>query len=238
MLIITGAGISTASGIPDFRGPEGIWATDNEAEHLFDMDFFMRSSRNRARTWSVIAPLIESSSREPSRAHRAIKALSDSGHHVATQNVDLLHEMSGVDALHVHGVVDVSRCVRCSRTRTSSSIVSEWSMTGTEPLCQWRNPKKGKMCGGFFRPSMTFFGEPVQRRVMDTLTTWAHGEIVVIGSSLSVEPVRGIVRRAALRGQKITIFNELPGDLDDIASVVRGDVNETVPEWVGSYEAH
>lgn len=196
-VVLTGAGVSTESGIPDFRSASGLWAEVDPMEVASIQAF----RRDPARVWSWYAPRIEMlTGAEPNQAHQALAALERAGLVLAviTQNIDLLHERAGSrDVVEVHGSIRTSSCLSCG-TRLS---LAEVERRLPVPDCP--------SCGAVLKPDVVFFGEVLPEAAMDRATELARaaGLLLVVGSSLEVWPVAGLPQETLAAGGRLAIVN-------------------------------
>ncbi|AQT68292.1 NAD-dependent protein deacetylase [Anaerohalosphaera lusitana] len=207
-VVLTGAGVSTASGIPDFRGPSGLYAT--VSQRVFEVDFLLSSPEEYYKiAYEYIHPLVD---KEPNIAHRALAELEKAGliSAIITQNIDGLHQKAGSqDVIEFHGNVTTFRCVDCSRA-FNRTRVDEMIVTDGVPMCQ---------CGGLIRPDLVFFGDLIPEdaisRSQELATTC--DVLLIMGTSLAVYPAASIPVLADQSGAKIVIVNKGPTELDHIA---------------------
>jgi NAD-dependent deacetylase len=226
--VLTGAGVSTESGLPDFRSSAGLWsAVDpmrvaSASAFARDPDAFYEFYRER---------LSRLSGAKPNAAHRAIAQLETLGlvHLVVTQNVDRLHQEAGSRAVvEVHGNLSEARCQSCGSIVPIQEMARQLD-AGTHPRC-------GR-CGGRLRPNVVLFEEmlPVDayRRAEDACLRCEL--LLVVGSSLEVYPVAGLPRLAKERGAHIVIVNREPTACDSLADVLlRGQAGEILPAIVSA----
>ncbi len=215
-VVFTGAGISTESGIPDFRSPNGIWS---RAAPIY-FDEFVSSEKARREAWRrrfEIGRDIESA--EPNRGHRAVAALVRAGKAsaVITQNVDGLHQRSGVpDAriVELHGNGTYAACLACGARHELAPVKAAFLAGGELPVCG--------ACGGLVKTATISFGQPMPAREMERARdeTLACDLFVVAGSSLVVQPAAGFPAMAKRNGAGLVIVNREPTDLDGIADLV------------------
>jgi NAD-dependent deacetylase len=215
ILVFTGAGISTESGIPDFRGPDGVWTRVDPAE--FTIQRYMTSADTRRRSWAMRS---ESGllAAEPNEGHRAISDLWHAGLLVGcvTQNIDGLHTAGGLPAdalVEVHGNVHTTSCLDCGRS-TATSAVLERVASGTEdPVCA--------ECGGILKVDVIMFGEAMPERAMTRAMAMAMvaDAALSVGSTLSVYPAAHVPLAVAEAGRPLVIVNRGETELDDIATV-------------------
>jgi NAD-dependent deacetylase len=211
-VVLTGAGISTESGIPDFRSPTGIWAQYDPMEYATISAF----RRDPVKVWEFYALRFEALTRaEPNDGHRALAELEDSGlvRAVVTQNIDTLHKRAGSrDVVEVHGSIREAECLGCGQ-RVPLADVIELLGDHTAPPC----PR----CGAVLKPGVVMFGELLPAREIDRAFELA-GEaalLLVVGSSLEVHPVAGLPDTTLGAGGELAIVNRGPTPYDRIASV-------------------
>jgi len=217
ILVFTGAGISTESGIPDFRGPDGLWTKVDPED--FHIDRFRASSDLRKRGWRMHldGELWGARSQvKPNRGHLAIKRLADAGRlaGVVTQNVDSLHHLSGLDddlVAELHGNVRESHCLDCDGTWPTEEVLG-WVEAGDEdPACP--------DCGGMIKTRTVMFGELLpdeeMRKAMMFLAI--ADALLVVGSTVAVWPASDVVFRAAHRSLPIVIINRGETEADNLA---------------------
>lgn len=215
---LTGAGISTLCGIPDFRGPQGLYKNP-DAERIFDIDWFDRDPSIYYRGCrELVYGLGEFN---PGPVHRALKHLEDLGllAGIATQNIDMLHQKAGSsNVCEVHGSPAVHRCRRCGAVKKFSAIMEMIAANGGSgklgapyvPRCE---------CGGVFKPEITFFGEALPEVAFAKAGELASNAdvMLVLGTSLTVFPAAGLPRITLRNGGKLFIVNGQPTPLDDYA---------------------
>lgn len=231
---LTGAGISTLCGIPDFRGPQGLYKNP-DAERIFDIDWFERDPRIYYRGCrSLVYGLGEFA---PGPVHRALKHLEDVGclAGIATQNIDMLHQKAGSSNVYeVHGSPAIHRCRRCGATRPFNAIMEMVAAHGGSenlgdtyvPTCE---------CGGVFKPDITFFGEALPERAFAMAGELASRAdvMLVLGTSLTVYPAAGLPRLTLQNGGKLFIVNGQPTPLDDYAVARYPDLAEFADTVLG-----
>jgi NAD-dependent deacetylase len=221
----TGAGISTESGIPDFRSPGGIWSQYTPV--LYD-DFMSRRSE-RVRGWKMGAAMFRECARaRPNEGHKAIAELERRGHiaAVVTQNVDGLHHDAGsANVIELHGTNRIVACQRCSKQWPTGVIVERWERGDEAPECE--------DCGGPLKTGTVSFGQAMPEEEMRraSAVTVDADLYVAIGSSLVVEPAASFPRIAKRAGAKLVILNNAPTPLDDLADlVVAGQIGRTMQQ--------
>lgn len=208
-VVLTGAGVSTESGIPDFRSAEGIWASYDP----MDVASIEGFRRNPARVWEFYARrLAVLQDAEPNDAHRALARLQELGlvEAIVTQNVDGLHQRAGSsDVLEVHGSIRAAICLGCGAP-TGLERVREMLPL---PLCE---------CGEALKPGVVMFGELLPEYAIERATALARLArlLLVVGSSLEVHPVAGLPLETLAAGGSLAIVNRGPTALDDRADLL------------------
>jgi NAD-dependent deacetylase len=218
IVVFTGAGVSTESGIPDFRSPTGLWARYDPDD--FSFPNFMRSEDARRRYWAVGRELYAAiREAEPNPAHRAIAALERLGllDCVITQNVDDLHQRAGTSpgrVIELHGNATRVRCLACDRRCPRDEIQTRLLAGESVPACA--------ACGGIIKPMTVLFGEPMPAAAVHLAEerSRAAGGFVVVGSSLAVYPAAYMPTYAKESGARLVIVNLTPTRLDHVADVV------------------
>lgn len=220
--VLTGAGVSTLSGIPDFRGPQGLYK-QKDAERIFDIDWFDRDPSIYYRGCRELVYGLDKY--RPSEVHFALKHLEDLGllAGIATQNIDMLHQRAGSSHVYeVHGSPMVHNCRKCGRSASFEDVCA--MLEGHEPSFVARCP----VCGGVFKPDITFFGEALPAEAFRNAQELAlKSEVMlVLGTSLTVFPAAGLPRLAIQNGAKLFIVNAAPTMLDDYAAARYADLRE------------
>jgi len=230
MMIFTGAGISTGSGIPDFRGPQGVW---KKRQPVYVQDF-MTSEAARIEHWDFKLEGWDGyRDAQPNAVHRAIVTLENAGKVLAllTQNIDGLHTRAGTDPerlVELHGTNLLIECVSCKARSDPEPHFEFFRANRKPPLCD---------CGGFLKPATISFGQSLDPRVLGRAEqAAAHCDLVVaLGSTLSVYPAASFPLMAAQRGAPYVIINRGPTDHDHEPAVslrIEGDVAEIFPPAV------
>lgn len=207
-VVLTGAGVSTESGIPDFRSPTGIWATYDPMEYASIEAFHA----DPVKVWDFYARRLDVLARaEPNAAHHALVRLEDAGwvSALVTQNIDLLHERAGSRrVIEVHGSIRTSSCLSCY-TRVPLEDVVRLLEDAVAPLCP--------TCSRVLKPDVVMFGEPMPRAAMERAQELARGAalLLVVGSSLEVWPVAGL----PLEATSFAVVNRGPTALDREAAL-------------------
>ena len=223
-VVLTGAGISTESGIPDFRSPGGIWAEYDPMEYA-TIDAFRRSP---VKVWEFYAPRFELlTSAKPNAGHLALAELERRGlvAAVVTQNIDGLHQRAGSrEVVEVHGSIRSASCLECGeRVRLEELLAA--LRTASAPPC----PR----CGAVLKPDVVMFGELLPADAIDRAIELVRGAglLLVVGSSLEVHPVAGLPDEAASAGVALAILNRGPTPIDHLAAVrIDGAAGETLAE--------
>ena len=230
IVAFTGAGISTESGIPDFRSPGGIWTKYKPIYY----DDFMSSEEMRRESWRRKFATDETMlAAEPNAGHRALAKLIEQGRMSAiiTQNVDGLHQRSGVPdskVIELHGNTTYASCLDCGHRHELEPIRKAFLGSGKLPLCA--------KCDGIVKTATISFGQAMPEiqmaRAQDV--TMACDLFIVLGSSLVVYPAAGFPRIAKRKGAKLIILNRDPTDQDDDADlVIHGEIGPTMSKAVG-----
>ena len=211
-VVLTGAGVSTESGIPDFRSPTGIWARYDPMEYATIAAF----RRDPAKVWEFYALRFRAlTSAEPNEGHRALAELEQRGHvrAVITQNIDTLHERAGSqEVVEVHGSIREAECLDCGE-RVALVDVVELLRDRSAPPCQ--------RCGAILKPGVVMFGEVLPEREIDRAFELAAeaGLLLVVGSSLEVHPIAGLPDTTLAAGGELAIVNRGPTPYDRHASL-------------------
>lgn len=233
LVVFTGAGASTESGIPDFRSPGGVWTKFDPED--FTIQKFLSSPSIRKKQWRI---LIESgllADAQPNRVHRAVAVLEKMGRLdcIITQNVDNLHQEAGnspATVFELHGNMNRARCLACGGTYPMADVLKQLDRAG-EPHCE--------LCEGMLKPDVVFFGEALPAAVLQEATRRAAScdLFIVIGSSLVVYPAAYMPAYAKEAGAKLVIINASTTPYDLQAEVLvnarAGDVMEKVIEKLG-----
>ena len=207
---LTGAGVSTLCGIPDFRGPQGLYKQPN-AERIFDIDWF---DRDPSVYYTGCAELVYGlGAFQPGPVHRALRKLEEIGRldGIATQNIDMLHQKAGSTRVYeVHGSPILHHCRRCGDEKSFDEIM-EMLKSGDVPHCP---------CGGVYKPDITFFGEALPEAAFAAAQELAlrSDVFLVLGTSLTVFPAAGLPRLTLQAGGKVFIVNAQPTSLDEAAA--------------------
>ena len=221
-LVLTGAGISTESGIPDFRSPTGIWAQYDPMEYATISAF----RRDPVKVWEFYARRFEVLTRaEPNDGHRALAELERLGYvcAVVTQNIDGLHQRAGSrDVIEVHGSIRTASCPACGEVVGLAEVVAALSEHPAPPC-----PR----CGAVVKPDVVMFGELLPEAAIDRAFALAReaGSLLAVGSTLEVYPVAALPDETLTHGGKLAIVTQGPTPYDGRASVrVDGGAGETL----------
>jgi NAD-dependent deacetylase len=227
-VVLTGAGISTESGIPDFRSPSGIWAKYDPQEYATIEAF----RADPVKVWSFYALRFRAlTEAEPNVGHVALAELERRGRvrAVVTQNIDLLHERAGSrDVVEVHGSIRTSTCLECGAQRALAEVLPSID-AGDVPRCP--------VCAAVLKPDVVFFGELLPEAAIDRAYELARsaGVLLVVGSQLEVWPVSLLPEETVQAGGVVAIVNKGPTSFDDRASVkIDGGAGETLRALVGA----
>jgi NAD-dependent deacetylase len=227
LTVLTGAGISTDSGIPDFRGPQGLWTTNPAAERLSTYGAYVSDPELRRRSWQ--ARLAHPAwSAEPNAAHRAladIAAVIDTW--VITQNIDGLHQRGGMPAarvLELHGTMFGVVCVGCGDRTEMAQALDRVRNGEADPACL--------RCSGILKSATVMFGQPLDRVVLARAVRAAQecDLMLAVGSTLTVEPAASLCAVAVDNGGRLVVVNRDPTPYDGIATdVINAPIGLAVP---------
>lgn len=226
---LTGAGVSTASGIPDFRGPDGVWTRDPRAQRLSDIDSYVADPEVRRLAWQARAEH-PAWAAEPNAAHRAFADLAEQGRltSLLTQNIDGLHQRGGVGAglvLELHGSVFGVVCLDCGATGSMRAALARVADGEDDPPC--------RSCGGILKSSTVSFGQSLDPGVIRASQRAALDcdLFLAAGTSLTVHPAAGLAELAVRAGARLVICNAEPTPYDELAAaVLRDPLVEILPE--------
>ena len=231
-VVLTGAGISTESGIPDFRGPQGVWTRDPEAEKRATIQHYMASREARVASWKNRrnSPFMDA---QPNAGHLALAELENKGklQTLVTQNIDSLHIKAGnslARIIEVHGTVRDFVCMGCGERGPIERVLARVDAGEEDPPC--------RTCGGILKSATVSFGQNLVaedlRRAQSAAST-CH-VFLAIGTSLTVTPVAYLPRYALQAGAKLVILNAQDTPYDGAANaVLRGQIGEVLPAIVG-----
>jgi len=231
VVALTGAGISTDSGIPDFRGPQGVWTRNPEAEKMATLENYLADREVRRRAWRnrLDTPHL---SAEPNAGHHALVALERRGKldTLITQNVDGLHIKAGASpqrVIEIHGHTREVVCLECGERAAMERALARVRAGEDYPPC--------RSCGGILKAATISFGQAlVADDLMRAQTAARHCDLMLaVGSTLSVFPIAGVVPVAKEAGARVVIVNAEPTAMDDVAdAVLRGPISTILPRLV------
>jgi NAD-dependent deacetylase len=231
IVVLTGAGISTDSGIRDFRGPNGLWTKNPAAEKAADLRFYLGDAEVRRAAWQnrLSTPAWTA---EPNRGHAAIVELERRGqlHGVVTQNIDGLHQKAGNDpdrVIEVHGTVWWTRCWDCQDRRPMAETLERVRTGEDDPPCL--------VCGGILKSDTVSFGQALVPEVIERAMRVSDecDLLIAIGSTLSVFPAANCVPRAKAGGASVVIVNGVETAMDRYADwLLVGQIGEILPALV------
>lgn len=232
ILVLSGAGISTSAGIPDFRGPQGLWTTDPYAERVSTLSWYLGDDDVRKAAWQRRANPAAWSA-QPTPGHRAVAELERHGRlrAIVTQNTDGLHQLAGSspELVHeIHGSMRRWRCEGCPATGPMEDMLARVDAGDPDPRCP--------TCGGITRAAVILFEELLDADVLNASIDAAQDcdAIVAVGTSLGVYPVAALFPEAVQNGAYAVIVNASPTPYDRIADkVARGDIDEVLPKILG-----
>ena len=231
--VLTGAGISTSSGIPDFRGPQGVWTKDPSAQQLFTLQNYMADAEVRERAWGDRRDNAGWTA-QPTAGHRALVDLERSGRlrALVTQNIDGLHQAAGSSpesVLEVHGSQWTVVCTSCDDRTPTPEVLKRVDAGDADPACL--------SCGGILKTATIMFGQALDEQVMDAAIDAARDcdVFLAVGTSLQVYPVAGLVDLAQGAGARLVVLNAEPTPYDrDAHAVFRDPIDEVLPSLVSA----
>jgi NAD-dependent deacetylase len=230
-VVLTGAGISTDSGIPDFRGPQGVWTRNPEAEKQSTIQHYVADPDVRKRAWRS---RLESPAwaAQPNAGHRALVALERRGKldTLITQNIDGLHQVAGSSperVVEVHGTMREVVCLACGQRAAMERALARVRAGEDDPPC--------RTCGGILKSATISFGQSLVPEDLRRAEQAARrcDLMLAIGTKLSVWPVAGVVPVAKDAGARVVIVNAEPTEMDSLAdAVLRGAIGDILPRLV------
>ena len=231
IVALTGAGVSTDSGIPDFRGPQGVWTRNPEAEKQATLQHYVADPEVRRRAWRSRLDSPAWGAR-PNAGHRALVALERRGtlDTLITQNIDGLHQAAGSSpgrVVEVHGTMREVVCLACGERAAMERALARVRAGEEDPPC--------RTCGGILKSATISFGQSLGPEDIARAERAARGcdLMLAIGTKLSVWPVAGVVPVAKGAGARVVILNAEPTDMDGLADVVfRGSIADILPRLV------
>jgi NAD-dependent protein deacetylase/lipoamidase len=231
IVVLTGAGISTDSGIPDFRGPQGVWTRNPQAEKMATLQHYVADPDVRKRSWQdrLASPAWHA---KPNAGHRALVALERRGtlDTLITQNVDGLHQLAGSSPdriVEIHGTMREVTCLACGERAPMERALARVRAGEDDPAC--------RTCGGILKSATISFGQGLVQA--DLLRAQRAAEqcdlMLTVGTKLSVYPIAGVVPLAKEAGARVVIVNAEPTELDSLAdAVLRGLISEILPRLI------
>jgi NAD-dependent deacetylase len=229
VVALTGAGISTDSGIPDFRGPQGVWTKNPKAEKLSDIRYYMSDSEVRRLSWQSRLEH-PAWSAQPNAGHAALVELERRGklHALITQNIDELHQVAGNSAdrvVEVHGTMRKVVCMSCGERAPMEKALARVRAGEADPPC--------RSCGGILKSATISFGQQLVPEVIDrAMRAAAEADLFLsVGTSLQVYPIAGAAQIAKHAGARLVIINAEPTPFDDLADAVFNEpISEVLPK--------
>jgi NAD-dependent deacetylase len=233
VLVLTGAGISTDSGIPDFRGPDGVWTRNPEAEKMATLQHYVADTEVRKRAWRSRLETA-GTPRQPNAGHHALVELERRHklHLLVTQNIDGLHTDAGTSPdriVEIHGTFREVGCLDCGERGPMSDALDRVRAGEVDPSC--------RRCGGILKSATISFGQSlVQEDLIRSNNAAQECDLMLaIGSTLSVFPIADVVPLAKNSGARVVILNAQPTEMDFLAdAVIRGSIGEVLPRLVES----
>ena len=233
IVALTGAGISTESGIPDFRGPQGVWTKNPQAEKQSTIQHYMSDPAIRRLAWQSRLAQAERDA-QPNAGHRALAALESRGklHALITQNIDGLHVKAGSSpgkVIEVHGTVLDCLCMSCGWRGPMAPVLARVRAGEPDPACTH--------CGGILKSATISFGQNLVPEVIDrAMQVAAEADLfLAIGTSLQVYPVADTVRIAKRAGIRLVIVNAEPTPFDPLAdAILRERIGKVLPAILGT----
>ena len=228
VVVLTGAGISTDSGIPDFRGPQGVWTKNPAAEKQSTLQHYLADPEVRRAAWrSRMAHPAWTA--QPNAGHRALLALERRGqlHALITQNIDELHQMAGHAAdrvIEVHGTMRRVMCWGCGQRTPMQDVLERVRAGVDDPACL--------ECGGILKSDTISFGQALVPEVINrAMIAAAEADLLLaVGSTLQVQPVASVVPLARRAGARVVIVNNEPTPMDPLAhALLRDPIGEVLP---------
>jgi NAD-dependent deacetylase len=231
VVVLTGAGISTDSGIPDFRGPRGVWTLNPKAERMSDIRHYVADPEVRRLAWqSRLAHPAWTA--EPNAGHRALVALERAGklRALITQNIDGLHQRAGSCpelVIEVHGTIHRAVCLDCAERLPMPAVLERVRAGEEDPPCEH--------CGGILKSDTISFGQPLVPRVVErAMRAAAEADcLIAIGTTLQVYPIAAAVPAAKSAGSSVIIVNGQRTTFDEVADVtLTGSISDLLPALV------
>lgn len=230
--VLSGAGISTDSGIPDFRGPNGVWTKNPKAEKAAHISNYVGDPEHRKRNWQRLAEGSIWARRDPNDGHRALVDLESTGriHTLVTQNVDGLHQAAGSSpdiVVEIHGTTRDVKCLSCGERAPMERALDRVRAGEQDPPC--------RTCGGILKSATVSFGQSLIDEDLGRAeqAALAADVMLCVGSTLAVYPIARMVPIAHNNGADVVIINGEPTQFDDIATdVFHASISEVLPALV------
>ena len=228
VVVLSGAGISTESGIPDFRGPQGVWTKDPSAQKLATLQHYVADPDVRRRAWQKRLQS-EAFGAEPNEGHRALVELERAGklHMLITQNIDGLHQKAGSTpqrVIEIHGTIHEVVCLQCDERAPMQRALDRVRAGDADPAC--------RSCGGILKSATISFGQSLVQEdlVRSERAARSCDVLLAVGTSLSVYPIANVVPIAKQSGARVLIVNGEPTEMDPIAdAVIHGSIGKLLP---------
>jgi len=235
--VLTGAGVSTDSGIPDFRGPEGVWTKNPEAEKQSHISMYVSDPEHRKHKWARLAEGSMWEGKAPNAGHKALVDLEAQGklHTLVTQNVDGLHELAGTSLdklIEVHGTTKRVKCLDCGEEAPMEKALARVRDGDEDPAC--------RSCDGILKAATVSFGQSLVPDDLTRADEAAHAcdLMLCVGSTLAVYPVAHMVPTAVRNGADLMIINGEPTQFDSVATlVINASISDVLPQIVGAAPA-
>ena len=233
LCVLSGAGISTDSGIPDYRGPNGLWTRDPDAEKLVTLQYYLADPEIRRRSW-LLRRAMQDADPRPNAGHAALVDLERQGRLRAliTQNIDGLHQAAGSSpemVLEIHGTVHEVVCVGCGDRTSMSAALARVAAGEPDPACL--------VCGDVLKSATVYFGQLLDEDVVEACTAAAADcdVFLAVGTSLQVWPAAGLADIAIGAGARLVVVNAEPTPYDHVADlVVREPIGTALPRLVAA----
>lgn len=228
IVVLTGAGISTDSGIPDFRGPNGVWTKNPEAEKASNIHYYTTSPEIRKKNWALRASGDLWPTVLPNNGHKALAKLEDKLLLLITQNVDGLHQLAGTSEeriVEIHGNTRNVSCLECDYIAPMEEALERVRKGEEDPHCT--------LCGGLLKSATISFGQSLVAEDLLRSEQSIHecDLLMAVGTSLTVGPINRVVPLAHSFKKPILILNGEPTEYDSLATfMIRGDISSTLKE--------
>jgi NAD-dependent deacetylase len=230
--VLTGAGISTESGIPDFRGPQGLWTRDPKAERMSDIRWYVNDPEVRRAAWRSRAAH-PAWTAEPNAGHRALADLERAGRlrALVTQNIDGLHQKAGsgqsCPVIELHGTMHEVECLSCGDRTPTPEVLRRVDAGAADPPCP--------LCGGILKTATISFGQELRWDVIAAAEAAARDAdlFLAVGTSLTVHPAAGLAGIPLETGARLVVVNAEPTPYDVVAhAVLRAPIGQVLPALV------